>query len=72
MRDLDVVHLIMRDADDARRAGDTRPLLGIPMTVKESFNVAGLPTTWGLPMYKDFVAAEPPLRATQPSRSAVS
>ena len=24
------------------------PLAGVPMTVKESFNVAGLPTTWGL------------------------
>ena len=34
-----------------------RPLLGIPVTVKESFNVAGLPTTWGFPPQKDFVAA---------------
>ena len=24
------------------------------MTVKESFNVAGLPTTWGFPRFKDF------------------
>ena len=29
--------------------GERRPLLGVPMTVKESFNVAGLPTTWGIP-----------------------
>ncbi|HEU0201386.1 MAG TPA: amidase family protein [Burkholderiaceae bacterium] len=29
--------------------GERRPLLGVPMTVKEAFNVAGLPTTWGIP-----------------------
>ena len=34
------------------------PLAGIPMTVKESFNVAGLPTTWGFVPQKDFVAKE--------------
>ena len=28
------------------------------MTVKESYNVAGLPTTWGIPAQKDFVPAE--------------
>ena len=26
------------------------------MTVKESYNIAGLPTTWGIPEQKDFVA----------------
>ena len=45
-----------RDADSALARGETGPLLGIPMTVKESFNVAGLPTTWGFPQQKDFVA----------------
>jgi amidase len=45
-------------ADAARATGDLRPLLGVPMTVKESFNVAGLPTTWGIPRFRDFVAAE--------------
>ncbi len=45
-------------ADMARARGETRPLLGIPMTVKESFNVAGLPTTWGFPAQKDFVPPE--------------
>ena len=37
------------------RAAKAKPLLGIPMTVKESFNIAGLPTTWGIPQQKDFV-----------------
>ena len=31
------------------------PLHGVPMTVKESFDVAGLPTTWGRPDLKDNV-----------------
>jgi amidase len=43
-----------RAADDARARGETRPLLGIPLTVKESYNVAGLPTTWGIPAQQDF------------------
>jgi amidase len=47
-----------RDADRALARGEARPLLGIPMTVKESFNVAGLPTTWGFPLQKDFIAQE--------------
>jgi amidase len=47
-----------RAADSALSRGETGPLLGIPMTVKESFNVAGLPTTWGLPPQKDFIAQE--------------
>ncbi|KRP87246.1 amidase [Bradyrhizobium sp. USDA 4503] len=47
-----------RAADAAIARGEHRPLLGIPMTVKESFNVAGLPTTWGFLPQKDFVPTE--------------
>ena len=47
-----------RAADAAIARGEHRPLLGIPMTVKESYNVAGLPTTWGFVPQKDFVASE--------------
>jgi amidase len=47
-----------RAADAARARGETRPLLGIPLTVKESYNVAGLPTTWGFPAQKDFTPGE--------------
>jgi amidase len=36
-------------ADDALARGEDRPLLGVPITVKEAFDVAELPTTWGLP-----------------------
>src|SRR4051812_41337656 len=43
------------EAADARRArGEDAPLLGLPMTLKESINVRGLRTTIGMPMWKDF------------------
>jgi amidase len=45
-------------ADEARGRGESQPLLGIPLTVKESYNVGGLPTTWGFPAQKDFTPPE--------------
>ena len=47
-----------RAADVALARGETKPLLGLPMTVKESYNVAGLPTTWGIPEQKHFTPPE--------------
>ncbi|GAB4477166.1 MAG: amidase [Erythrobacter tepidarius] len=38
---------------DAAGPRPDQPLFGVPMTIKESFDVAGLPTTWGHPQYKD-------------------
>ena len=43
-------------ADQATAEGEVGPLLGVPMTIKETFNVAGLHTTWGNPAFKDYVA----------------
>jgi amidase len=48
VRDFDRARDAARRADGALASGDTRPLLGLPVTVKEAFNVAGLPTTWGI------------------------
>jgi amidase len=46
-----------RDADAALARGeDWGPLHGLPMTVKESYDVAGYRTTWGIPAMKDNVA----------------
>lgn len=38
---------------DAAGPRDDQPLFGVPMTIKESFDVAGLPTTWGHPQFRD-------------------
>jgi amidase len=63
--DSDVNAVVVRDFERAREAakasdaalarGERRPLLGVPMTIKEAFNVAGLPTTWGSPQFAHFV-----------------
>jgi amidase len=45
-------------ADAARRRGDPMgPLHGVPMTIKESYDFAGLPTTFGVPQYRDNIAS---------------
>src|SRR5260370_33705763 len=51
-----------RAADAALARGENRPLLGIPLTVKEACNIAGLATTSGFP----------PQKAVRPSEDAVS
>src|SRR3954447_4365440 len=56
--DFDRARAAARRADQARSRGEVRPLLGIPVTVKESYNMAGLPTTWGMPQYQDYVPTE--------------
>src|SRR6266436_9976191 len=56
--------VVVRDFDNARkraRAADRvlakrevwGPLHGVPMTIKESYDVVGMPTTWGAPELKD-------------------
>jgi amidase len=55
--DLDGARKRARAADRALARGQVwGPLHGVPMTIKESFDVAGLPTTWGLPALKGNVA----------------
>lgn len=56
--DFDRARVAARDADQARARGEDRPLLGIPVTVKESYDMAGLPTTWGMPQHANYVPAE--------------
>lgn len=52
VRDFENARAAAAEADAALARGERKPLLGIPMTVKESYNVAGLPTTWGMPSAK--------------------
>jgi amidase len=56
VRDFDRALGAAKAADQALGRGERRPLLGVPMTVKEAFNVAGLPTTWGSAEFKDWIA----------------
>ena len=58
VRDFDRAHDAAKAADKALGRGERQPLLGIPMTVKEQYNVAGLPTTWGLSAFKDWRPTE--------------
>ena len=46
-----------RAADAALSRGEVwGPLHGVPMTVKDSFDVEGLPTTWGVPGESENIA----------------
>src|SRR3954447_10012969 len=65
VRDFDRALDAAREADAALARGERKPLLGLPMTIKESFNIAGLPTTWGWTPQKDFI---PPQDALPISR----
>jgi amidase len=59
VRDLEGARRRARAADRALARGAVwGPLHGVPMTIKESYDVAGLPTTWGLPALKDNVATK--------------
>jgi amidase len=62
-----------READSAVARGEVwGPLHGVPMTIKESFNVAGTPTTWGVPDHKDNIAAEDALSVTRMKAAGVT
>ena len=57
-------------ADQALARGeDWGPLHGVPMTVKESYDVSGTPTTWGLPNLKNNIAAKDALAITRLQRA---
>jgi len=56
VRDFERAREAARGADVALARGERSPLLGLPMTVKEAHNVAGLATTWGSPEFKDWIA----------------
>lgn len=58
VRDFDRARIAAQAADARKGTGNAGPLNGVPMTVKESFNIAGLKTTWGFEHARDFVASE--------------
>src|SRR3954468_12400950 len=56
VRDFDRARAAADAADAALAKGERRALLGVPMTVKEHYAVAGLPTTRGDPKHKGWKA----------------
>ena len=58
VRDFDRARAQARAADAAVGRGERGALMGVPMTVKESHHVAGLPVTWGAEMFKGGTATE--------------
>lgn len=58
VRDFERARAAARGADRRLAAGERLPLLGVPVTIKESFDVADLPTSWGLPAFRDAIATE--------------
>ena len=50
---------VARTADERLASNDSLgPLHGVPMTIKESYDVAGTPSTWGIPDLKDNIPTE--------------
>jgi len=58
-----------RAADERLAKGERGPLLGVPMTIKESYNLTGTPTTWGFPNARDFKPEEDALAAVRVERA---
>jgi amidase len=65
VRDFDRARIAAKTADAALARGEHKALLGIAVTLKEPFNVAGLPTTGGFPRFKDFVPTEDALAVSR-------
>jgi amidase len=66
--DGDINAVVVRDFEGARRAADEAdaalargevlgPLHGVPMTIKEAYDIEGLPTTWGIPAFAKNIAS---------------
>ena len=59
VQDREVARTRADAADAALARGEDWGLLhGLPMTVKESYNITGLPTTWGIPAMRDNIASD--------------
>ncbi|MBM4265002.1 MAG: amidase [Deltaproteobacteria bacterium] len=58
VRDFERAREAAKAADAARACGDDGALLGVPITVKESFDLVGHPTTWGYEPFREHRATE--------------
>lgn len=58
VRDFERAHTEARLADEALARGEQKALTGVPVTVKESFDLRGHATTWGFAFHSEHVARE--------------
>src|SRR5579871_284535 len=65
VRDFERARDAAKAADAALARGERSPLLGIPVTLKEPFDVAGLPSTWGFPQFSDFMPKQDALAVSR-------
>lgn len=65
IRNFDEARAQAKAADQARKAGERLPLLGVPVTVKEAYATKGQPTTWGLEPLRGVLAAEDAVAVTR-------
>ena len=57
VRDFEQARQAAHAADAALSAGEVLgPLHGVPMTIKEAYDIEGLPTTWGIPVFAKNIA----------------
>lgn len=75
--------IVWVDADGARQTADEAdaalergqvwgPLHGVPMTIKESYQVAGSPTTWGNPDFKSNVSEDDAISVQRLKKAGVN
>jgi amidase len=69
VRDFEQARDSAKAADAALARGERSPLLGIPVTLKEPFDVAGLPSTWGFPQFRDFMPKHDALAVSRLKRA---
>lgn len=57
-QDREAARAMARSSDERIAQGTARPLEGLPITIKDAFDVVGLPSSGGLPAYRDRLPAE--------------
>lgn len=57
-QDREAARAMAAESDRRLADGTARPLEGLPITIKDAFDVAGLPSSGGLPAYRERIPAE--------------
>ncbi|MAW33647.1 MAG: amidase [Proteobacteria bacterium] len=71
--DREAARMRAREADRALANGTLwGPFHGVPMSIKESFDVAGKPSTWGVPAFKNNIARDDSLAVKRMKAAGVT